>query len=82
METDAPKKRRENRWVQFVKQYSEDNNMRYHEALRNVNCRNQYRMNKIINLRKNASSVEYENPYNKNKKTSKWYKRLFSCVSI
>ena len=71
---DAVKKeRRQNRWVTHVKQYSEDNDMRYHEALKDVNCRNQYRVNKLITLKKNASSVEYKKP-------CKWYKKLFSCV--
>lgn len=80
---DAPKRkeRRANRWVTWVKKYSIENGMKYHEALKSPQCKSQYHMNKIVILKKNASSVEYENPCNKKNKKN-IIKRLFSCVSV
>jgi hypothetical protein len=74
---NAPKKERlPNQWVLHVKEYAKNRGLKYHEALRSVECKQLY-YNRIITLKKNKSSVKYEN-----KKHTKWYKRIFSCVSI
>jgi len=32
-----------NKWIEFVKKYSRDNNIKYNEALKDINCKNSYK---------------------------------------